>query len=88
MFCKQKDPFADKVKCEVCKHWIDKVDAQKVKKVWEGRYSTTDDLFYCPEHKRPYDKMFTSLCSIGITYFKTMIVSEDGTPVGYKKIKE
>jgi len=83
MFCR-KDPFEDKVKCEECKHWIDKSDAQEVANLrlvhfWPGSRTSS---YYCPLHKKPYEKIL----SPGI-YTKKMLVDENGTPIGYKKIK-
>ena len=40
----------EKVKCEDCKHYIDKGDAQRV--VNNCLFQT---VYYCPMHKRPYD---------------------------------
>lgn len=76
------DFFVDKVKCDTCKHWIDKEDAQNV---WHyGAYIIGRiDNWYCPEHKKPYTHYFfgnpTSL------YFGEVSMSEDGTPTGYIK---
>lgn len=84
---KQKDPFEDKVKCNTCKHWIDKSDAQKVETTFLNLFSMENPSFeyYCPEHKRAYDEV----CYVGFrrSYFKRLIVSEDGTPIGFTKIK-
>ena len=47
--CKLLEP--KQVKCETCKHWIDKEDAQKVK---TGGWR---NIFYCPMHNVLYGEM-------------------------------
>lgn len=42
----------DYVKCCECRHIIEKVDAQVVIK-------DTDFIYYCPEHKKKYNKICT-----------------------------
>jgi len=91
MFCKRQqenlersipDPFADKVKCETCKCWVDKKDAQIQSGIsFMGRYSD----YYCQAHKKPYDRMINCFPPI---YLKELSVDENGEPVGYIKIKE
>ncbi len=51
------DPFADKVKCEECKHWIDKKDASSV-----SYFSWTRETnWYCPMHKKPYTRFIRAI---------------------------
>jgi hypothetical protein len=76
------DPFKNKVKCEECKHYIDKSDAQEVKIftsiLWDVNYK-----FYCPMHRRPYSRIDKYL---GLRrYFNEMEVTEEGEPIGYIK---
>lgn len=53
---KEESKESGKVKCETCKHWVDKVDAQKiVDKFWGSFGLNETNLFYCPMHKVPYD---------------------------------
>lgn len=82
------DPFADKVKCDECKHWIDKSDAQEVH-VMNSPWRDGNTLeYFCPQHKKNYTKKRVWGYGINNEYYQTMVVSEDGTPVGYEKIKE
>lgn len=79
------DPFVDKVKCEECKHWIDRDDASKVKA--HHLLSRPFDEWYCPMHKKPYDEKTTYIYPH--RYYGRVEMEEDGTPVGYiKKPKE
>jgi len=76
----------NKVICETCKCWLSKEDAQRVHVIayWD------DYFYYCRSHKKPYAKLV-----IGddrkdknlIQYYREVEVTEDGIPVGYKKIK-
>ena len=83
------DPFKDKVNCEECRGWFDVEDCQEIKTV--GFHSNYLN-FYCPTHKKDYDKKYSysfkkdGLTHLGFSYFKELEVSEDGTPIGYKKI--
>ncbi len=78
-----------KVKCETCKHWIDKEDAQKVTtNVVSFTTSSNSMLYYCPMHKKPYtQKLMFIRVDTETKYFGKVEMTEDGTPVGYKKIK-
>lgn len=84
-WCKQTDPFENKVKCEECKLYTDKSDAQKVKET-NTRYYEQAEIYYCKAHKVPYDECFTNRAGLCF-YFKRMEVDKDGTPLGYKKLK-
>ena len=68
---KSKEPT--RVKCDECKHLIERDDAQKVALaaenpyymrsiVYENPYAYTpffkSDIYFCPEHKVKYDKMY------------------------------
>ncbi len=87
-----KDPFADKVKCGTCKHWIDKVDAQEI--TVSTIFGVGFKTYFCPMHKLPYTiarHYFTGGDLGGKSYIKYYVeleVSKDGTPVGYTKIKK
>lgn len=74
MFFKQKDPFEDKVKCDECKHWIDKRDAKIVRRTYEGWHDLGEEI-YCPMHKKSYDRTdeFRDIDrKIKVCYFKTL----------------
>lgn len=73
-----KEP--DEVKCDTCKHKIDRIDAQTIK---FGYITET----YCPEHKKPYSKIKTNDFNYNRRYYAELEVDEQGVPVGYKKIK-
>lgn len=77
------DPFKNKVKCEECKHYVDKSDAFSVK-IWSDFGETI--MWYCPMHKKPYTSYIHAYPTY--LYFGEVSMSEDGTPVGYKKIAE
>jgi len=79
---KCKDPFEDKVKCEECKHWIDKSDGQRIE-------DSSDYLWYCPEHRKPYESVrYHYEFNMRVpSFYKKMEVDEHGEPVGYKKVK-
>ena len=51
------DPFANKVKCETCKCWLDRDDASRVKIFLDGHYDYRV-YFYCPIHKKPYNEKY------------------------------
>ena len=81
-----KNCFKDKVKCEECKHWIDKGDAQRIEVDLRSYfYDNSKDEFYCNMHKKKYDRKIIYASSI--FYFKEMLVNENGEPIGYTKIK-
>lgn len=44
----------NQVKCETCKHWIDKEDAQKIN---DNSLISSRQTHYCPMHKLPYDRV-------------------------------
>lgn len=76
-----KNPFEGKVKCNECAHWIDETDAQKVSV--DASYNSYVRT-YCPLHRRAYSRM--SVYGMSVIYFAEVSVSEDGTPIGYKKL--
>lgn len=81
------DPFKNKVKCEECKHYVDKYDAQEIKEntrslYWDG----TKTLYYCPMHRKPYQRVRHS--SYGTSYYAEVQVEEDGTPLGFAPKKK
>ena len=80
---KKCDCFKDKVKCETCKHWIDKEDAQEV--VGLGSYSR----FYCPLCRVPYDEIhFPSPYDLGFVNHYYKIIPEKTIEVDPKTGKE
>lgn len=89
MFDKKcSDPFANKVKCETCKHWLDKDDTKKVPVFYShnGYEIFQDNLYYCPEHKKHYEKKVLSKDKY--RFYNLLEVDLNGNPIGYKKIKE
>ena len=80
-----KNCFEDKVKCEECKHWIDKGDAQRIEVRVLYHFDENSDEFYCNMHKKKYDRKIISTSNI--SYFKEISVNENGEPIGYTKIK-
>lgn len=48
------EPAPTQVKCDECKHYVDRADAQFVELVGKYGYSK---LMYCPMHRRPYDRV-------------------------------
>lgn len=80
------DPFKDKVKCEKCKCWLDKSDAQEVR--IEGGMVVFSE-FYCPIHRVPYDRVrYDGHFYLPPHFYREVEVLEDGTPIGYEKKKE
>lgn len=83
-FKKQKEePKQELVKCETCKHLIERGDAQLLSTRSFLRY------YYCPEHRKPYDG-YSYDSEFRIHYFKTIPaqtieVNEDGKPIKKKK---
>jgi len=75
------DPFADKVKCNECKLWVDKSDASKVRHL--GLFGEVVE-WYCPTHKKPYTSYIVAMPSN--LYYGEVRMEADGTPIGYKKI--
>lgn len=74
----------EKVKCETCKHWIDKEDAQVVKTY--GRIGVSE-RYYCVMHQLPYDYRKIPMCYGNLTdkvqYFsrKERQVTENGEDI-------
>lgn len=77
------DPFKNKVKCEECKHWVDKTDASVVS--YSGSFGYYYSYF-CSMHKKPYTRTITAFPRN--LFFGEVLMEQDGTPVGYEKIKE
>jgi len=69
------------VYCETCKCLLPKDKAHRINNI-----ARTYD-YYCASHKPVYDERVFNFIS-GTSYFKSMEVSEDGTPIGYIKKKE
>lgn len=73
MFKRKQEEEPKQVKCEECKHYVDKEDAQEV------FYGYRNSIFFCPMHKKPYDEM---LYGANYKYIKAQIrVDENGKPV-------
>ena len=65
MFWNKKEEKKEKeeklqVKCDKCKHYIDKADAQAILSTWLY-YDFT--VYYCPMHRRLYDFIKTKFIS-------------------------
>lgn len=78
------------VKCNECKHLIYKEDAQAI----ENRsFGDMDDIYFCDKHNKSCDFVRDSIEHRGgiddiiRKYYKELEVSEDGTPIGFTKIK-
>ena len=84
-----------RVKCEECKCLIHREDAQVVEIRSANSYFYSDSChkdYYCKSHKKSFDfikyDVFDYNHGRALKYFKKEVeVSEDGTPVGYTKIK-
>lgn len=78
---------SDEVKCDTCKHKIDRADAQIVD------CGSRMTMIYCPEHKKPYSRTEinwepdekTGYNAQRQAYYAELEVDEQGVPVGYKK---
>ena len=57
----------------------------KAQRVVGSSWSGSGDNYYCEAHKKPYES-FTFFSSKHM-FFKEIEVTEDGTPIGYTKIK-
>ena len=79
------------VKCDTCKHLIEPEDAQMVIRFYKG--FPIEKNIYCPEHKKPYDKIYWNEVSRRYAHRKLIPaveahyveVNEDGTPINIKK---
>lgn len=81
MFTKkqEKDPLENIVECEECKLLLKKENAQTVIIEGRGEYFYNDTKYYCPLHKKPYNR---KRIGWGTTqYFATLEVDEDGKPI-------
>lgn len=87
----EKDCPRGEVKCEECKHKIEKQDAFRVVITDSYRGGTRGEWWFCQMHKPPYEKMEVTASITGIhdfkKYYAMMEVDVKGTPVGYKFIK-
>ena len=83
---KKKPPL---VKCDECHCILEEKDAQHVES-FEGVICEffRSTKYYCGEHKKPYKKFVLREHSGDHRFYGEVEVSEDGTPVGYKKIKK
>ena len=80
------------VKCETCKHKIDRIDAQEVKKKYYTRtewecllQSMIERIYFCPMHRVKWDVINT----IGKTkYYKTIPAHEVEVDENGKEIKK
>lgn len=77
------NPFADKVKCDECRCWLDKNDAHKVNMY---HFIGHTELYFCGAHRKPYNEKVHNGID-GIQYFGRMRMNEDGTPYTGKKKK-
>lgn len=74
----------DHLPCDECKHLVERKDLQEV--IFQKIYTGRSELYFCPEHKKPYDEVNDrGLRKIYYTNRK-IEVSENGTPLGYQKI--
>jgi hypothetical protein len=73
----KKEPALDLVSCDTCKCLLKRKDAQKV---WNE--------MYCQSHRKPYEsKEYIPFSFDAFRYYSRFEVSQDGTPIGYKKIE-
>lgn len=70
----------DYVTCSTCGVVVEKKSAQNI--LCEGWVVVTS--WYCDTHKKPYDRIYVGRG--GATYYKNMVVGQDGVPIGYKKL--
>ena len=78
-----QNPFADKVKCEECKCWLDKSDAIPVD---TSTIYGNGALYYCCSHKKKYKKVIYLDVPPYIIYIGEIQVDDSGEPIGYKKM--
>jgi hypothetical protein len=71
--------------CAKCKHLVLKTDMKSVE-VRGLSFSGMiyEDVLYCPEHKPNFDSVYNSFGNS--SYYKNMIVDENGCPIGYIKV--
>lgn len=75
--------------CEECKHLVNRSHLQVVRVINLSVFQMgTDVRYFCPEHKKPYDKVVDYIPRKKYFTEREIEVSEDGTPIGYKKIKK
>lgn len=79
----KKEKTLEVVKCEDCKFLISKKDAQVV---YIYTDFLNDEIYYCLGHRKPYDSVNKK--PDRNNYFGKVQMSEDGTPIGYEKIKK
>jgi hypothetical protein len=88
MFWKKKEDTGEEtVPCAECGVMVCKEKAYEYKVEMRGVWALGDTYVYsCDRHKKPYDLLML-FSNKPCKYFKSFEVSEDGTPIGYKKIK-
>jgi hypothetical protein len=86
MFNKKKDvQRCEHETCRTCGAKIDKINPVFNRYIGFISYFNRTD-YYCHTDKKPYSEIIININ--GERFFsKEVIVEEDGTPVGYKKIK-
>ena len=84
------DCFKDKVKCEICKCWLDKKDAQEIEVTIYGYYSDESinkKEYYCYNHTKAYEKIISIINVEGDVrkvYYKQLEVDEKGNVIKQK----
>ena len=85
MFCNYKkescpDQFADKVKCDDCRCWMDKSDAKRLEVSADW---LVYDEYYCQAHKKPYSrtKRYYLKDTAIWKFFAEVEVNESGVPI-------
>lgn len=81
-FFKKKEEI---IPCSECHCMIKKSDAQKVE--YNVIFEHVGYKFYCGKCRKPYTTKNQSLFS-GLSFYKTIEVTEDGEPIGYEKIND
>lgn len=81
------DPFKNKVKCEVCRCWIDLSDAKSVEVFtdeWCGGFSPSYTQNYCHAHAKPYRRIhYYFKQDKKAQYFGEVEMTEDGKPIAH-----
>lgn len=77
--------FENKVKCQTCKAWLDKEDAQEVNVVvnWNLQLEYSNE-YYCPIHKKKYEKKNYDPYTECTKYYKQVEVDEKGNVIKQK----
>jgi hypothetical protein len=82
----QKDCFANKVKCQECKCWLDECDAYKTELKVPYSLSTRSE-FYCFPHRKKYNEIhyhedYPEVSNL--KYFGSVEMDEEGNPIKKK----